>query len=178
MATVPSPRTWTVAELLTAAKLNTDVRDGLNFLLAPPRALLQMTGNQSIPNNSHTPVDWDDEQYDPDGGHSNSVNPARYTFQTAGWWEVHSRIAHPANTTGQRLLRPRKNGSTVLPGGWTSNTWPTDGYVICLMTTWVLVSVSDYVEVTAFQNSGVSLTMPDNWDSSFNFMSCKWIGKN
>ena len=84
MATIPNPRTWGATEAVTAAKLNTDVRDGYNFLLATPRAVMRKTANQSIPNATLTAVTWDLEDVDTDGGHSNVTNNSRYTAQTAG----------------------------------------------------------------------------------------------
>ncbi len=77
-----SPRTWNAGETVTAALMNTHVRDNLNWLGndAPRCGALRDT-NQSIPNNtlttiSYTGVDEFDvgAMHDPGGG-----NPSRVT---------------------------------------------------------------------------------------------------
>lgn len=85
MATVPNPRTWTVGELLTAAKMNTDLRDGLNFLLSKP--LCKLRQNVGI-NIGSANITWPTEVIDRDNGHSTVSNTDRYTVQTAGWYHV------------------------------------------------------------------------------------------
>lgn len=176
MATVPSPRTWAVGELLTAAKLNTDLRDGLNFLLTPPRALLHKSANQSINLTTWTAVTWDSEQYDSDGGHSDSTNNSRYTVQTAGWWEFHARIMFNTAAGGDRGARFLKNGAgnpfgEHASGSSTSvNDAGTHG--------WALLSVGDYIETQAYQGASGSLSVAATFDSSPTFMTAKWIGKN
>ncbi|MFD9949814.1 hypothetical protein ACFWYW_55905 [Nonomuraea sp. NPDC059023] len=128
MATLPSPRTWTVGELLTAAKLNLDLRDGLNFLLSPPLAVLRKSGNQSIPQSASTEVTWDVEDIDRDGGHSTVSNTSRYTSQTAGWynfstvigWDVAAtdRVLSFASTTSPSDVQvDRRNGSDSTMNG-------------------------------------------------------------
>ncbi|WP_084963761.1 hypothetical protein [Thermoactinospora rubra] len=130
MATIPSPRTWTVGELVTAAKMNADLRDGLNFLLAPPLAALRKSVNQLIPQTSPTEVTWDVEDIDRDGGHSNVTNPSRYTAQTAGWYQVSVTILWDISLSSERVLDmtrsvtsptslvlDRQPGSNVCMGG-------------------------------------------------------------
>lgn len=176
MATVPSPRTWAVGELLTAAKLNTDLRDGLNFLLTPPRALLHKSANQSISDSVWTAVTWNSEQYDSDGGHSDSTNNSRYTAQTAGWFEFYAEIMFGNASGGDRGARFLKNGAGN----------PFGEHVIGSATTtagagihgWALLSVGDYVETFAYQNSGGSLIVGATFDNSPTYMTAKWIGKN
>lgn len=92
MATVPTPRTWTVGELLTAAKLNADLRDGLNLLLGPPLAVLRRSGDVTITFATQTPYNWNVEQIDRDNGHDNTTNPSRYVVQTAGWYRLSTVI--------------------------------------------------------------------------------------
>jgi hypothetical protein len=176
MATVPSPRTWTVAELLTAAKLNTDVRDSINFFLNSPRALMQRSGTQSITTGTWTTVTWDSEQYDNDGGHSDSTNNSRYTAQTAGWFELSALIIPNNGGTYDRGVRFRKNG-TGNPFGELVLESMNDNSIV-FSQAWVLLSVSDYVEVQVFQNLGSTIGLVGTLDSSPSYWSVRWIGKN
>ena len=176
MATVPSPRTWTVGELLTAAKLNTDLRDGLNFLLAPPRVLTQKSTSQTgLGGSTFHAVTWDNEITDTDGGHSNSTNNTRYTIQTAGAWEFSCSVLWSNDSsTGGRAALFRKNGSTVLPG-ITHFPGMSSGSSCVSVTTTALLSVSDYVEVIAFHSAGSNLTLNTSADAPA-FMSARWVG--
>lgn len=175
MATVPAPRTWTVGELLTAAKLNTDLRDGLNFLLSgKPLALLTKTVGQSIPTGGGTNlVTWDAETIDRDGGHSNSVNNTRYTVQTAGWYNVFIYLQWGgAFTAGRRTAYLSLNSNLDnrdFIGSDASGNFETNH-----ITALKFFSVSNIVEVYAQHNLGSALSVeggsPD--ESSF---SLEWV---
>ncbi|HEX4816709.1 MAG TPA: hypothetical protein VFV66_28540 [Nonomuraea sp.] len=167
MAVIPNPRTWGATEGVTAAKLNADIRDALNFYLAPPLARLRKSGTQSVPNNSVTAVTWDVEVIDRDGGHSNVTNPSRYTAQTAGWYHLRAGIVWSGSrNTGWQDLYFRKNGiGTTLQNRsvWVShedlflNDSPhiTEGYMS--------LGVGDYVEVvTIIQNSPAPVNITNN----------------
>ncbi|MEV0616206.1 hypothetical protein AB0I81_23025 [Nonomuraea sp. NPDC050404] len=171
MATVPNPRTWTVGELLTASKLNTDLRDGLNFLLSPPLASLIKGNSQSIPNNSTQTVTWVSEEIDRDGGHDNVTNNSRYTAQSAGWYKFTLTQTWNFGTTGIRQSIIRKNNTTNLIvhlyvpiGGGGGASGALSGIAF--------LAVSDYLEVRAFQDSGSALDLQstDRW-------SLLWVSK-
>ncbi len=163
MATVPSPRTWAVGELLTAAKLNTDLRNGLNFLLAPPLAILTVPSTTSLPNNATTALTWTNEIIDRDNGHNNATNNTRYTVQTAGYYSLYSTVAYDAGTNNRRLLYLRKNGNTDLQLAVFDQTAATasDYPVYCTqeVATKVLLNVGEYVEVAIFQNHGSAINL-------------------
>jgi hypothetical protein len=162
VATVPSPRTWAVGELLTAAKLNTDLRDGLNLLLAPPMAVLRRSATQSIATGgSGTAVDWTVEDLDRDNGHSLVTNISRYTAQTAGWYDLTVGIAWSGGDTSQsnRLAWFRKNGAagqlySDFRGASLSNGMAAHSLKGCFF-----LAVNDYVEVFVQQFGGGTLTM-------------------
>lgn len=157
MATVPTPRTWTVGELLTAAKLNQDLRDGLNFLLAPPVAHLRRTAAQSIPTGVATNVAWTTEITDTDIGHDNVTNNTRYTAKTAGWFDCNATVSWALNSTGIRNVYFFKNSST---SSWPTVTIPAGGgYAYSKIVGAIFLSVNDYLEVQGFQDSGVALNL-------------------
>lgn len=155
MAILPNPRTWTVSEQVTAAKLNADIRDPFNFYKAPPLARLRKSASQSVPNNVATPVTWEVEVIDRDSGHSNLTNTSRYVCQTTGWYHLRAGIlwANNANGAGWQDLYFRKNGTTIQNrSAWVSHEGffdsphITEGYMQLVNT--------DYVEVVAIiQNS-------------------------
>lgn len=178
MATVPAPRTWTVGELLTAAKMNTDVRDGLNFLLSPPRALLHKSTNQSVTSNTFASITWNSEQYDNDAAHSDATNPSRYTAQTAGWFEFHALIQYEGtSSTGDRQAMFLKNGAGN-PIGMLVTRTNNSNSATCLIMAWSLMSVGDYIEAQAWQNSGVAINVVPLFNNAPSYMTARWIGKN
>lgn len=177
MATLPNPRTWTVAELLTAAKMNLDVRDGLNFLLSPPLAILRKTASQAIPNGTHTAITFDTEDLDRDGGHSTVTNTSRYTSATAGYYQISGNVTFAANGTGWRDImfqknnssttRQSRNGTPAIPSGTADSALNLSGTLF--------LAVSDYVEIMAYQTSGGSLNaIASNQDCR---MEARWISK-
>jgi hypothetical protein len=164
MATVPVPRTWTVGELLTAAKLNVDVRDALSFLLAPPLAILTKNGVQSVTSGSYVALTWPTEQVDRDGGHSTSTNTNRYTAQTAGYYLLNEWNEWGlTSTSGYRRIGFRINGVTITAQEARTST---PSMAMSHLSGLAFLSVNDYVEVMVDQNSGSALDVASNarWD--------------
>ena len=163
MATVPNPATWTVGDLLTASNLNLDLRDSLNFLLAPPLAILIDPGTGPIPDATVTALPWPSEAIDRDGGHSNSTNNTRYTCQTAGYYDIYCAVAWQHTTANRRNLNIRKNGSTDLAGSIFDQTAATDTsfplYPTQSVSLKTFLSVGDYVETTVWHNNGGAIPL-------------------
>lgn len=175
MATVPAPRTWTVGELLTAAKMNTDVRDGLNFLISgKPIAILGRNSSQSIPNNAGTAVGWDLETVDRDGAHSTSTNNSRYTAQTAGWYRLQGSVQWTANATGIREIGFVVNAAiqlhtiTGVGSSVANHSLLNEGMA--------LLAVNDYIELSVFQSSGGALSInPSGGGDQRNRFVLEWV---
>jgi hypothetical protein len=163
MATVPTAYTWTVGELVTAAKLNAYLQAAIAFLLAPPYGAFQRTTSQSIGNSSTTPVGWDLEVADTDGAHSTVTNNDRFTCQTAGVYENLVAIPWVGNATGVRELNFGVNGVTsyagsrLVPGSAVGFVNPA-GKMLPL-------SVGDYVNVKVWQSSTVALSVDQTFAS-------------
>lgn len=162
MTTVPVMRTWTAGELVTAAFMNTNIRDAGNFLLARPMAILRQTAAQSIANGSYTAVLFDTEDLDRDAGHSTVTNTSRYVPQTPGYQLAAYTLPWAVNATGARSARLRMNGTdtaatsagrtTVGNGGGAADT-------ACSGTGFLYFNgTTDYVEVVGYQNCGGALT--------------------
>lgn len=158
MATVPVPRTWTVGELLTASKMNTDVRNGLNFLLSgKPLAVLQRSSVQNFTNNTPANVTWNSELIDRDGGHDNVTNADRYTAQTAGWYMVTAFLQWVNWAGGTRQVSMTRSGASM----YTEARGASPGsYASCnLLAVPIFLSLADYVQVTALQDSGSTINI-------------------
>ncbi len=159
MASVPVFRTWVAGEVVTAAYLNTNVRDSGNFFLAKPIAELRQSVAQSIANfPTATAVTFDLEDIDNDSGHSTSSNTSRYTAQTPGRFQLSGGIAFAGNATGRRWACWYLNGS-VLTGSQTTFAASTGSDIaIAARTKTVLLNgTTDYVELIAQQDSGGAL---------------------
>ncbi|MFD9943191.1 hypothetical protein ACFWYW_14640 [Nonomuraea sp. NPDC059023] len=175
MATVPTPRTWTIGEVLSAAKMNAELRDALAFLLAPPMAILRKTANQLLPNGIHQTLTYETEDLDRDGGHSTTTNNTRYVAQTAGWHSLGAAAVFAANGSGWRDVMFQKNATSAtrqnravvaaIPGGAAQVAVAISGHMY--------LNVSDFVEVAVYQNSGGGLNvLPSDQDSRFEI---RWV---
>lgn len=158
MATVPALRTWTAGEIVTAAMLNANVRDSINYLLAPPAAALRQTSAQSLGNAAWTALTFDTEDVDNDNAHSTSTNTSRYVAQTAGWHRVNGgNVGFAANSTGRRGTRLAVNGSELNGGQCVGYIAGANAVVQAIVGRDVFLNVGDYLEVQAFQESGANL---------------------
>ncbi|MFI6737434.1 hypothetical protein ACIBI9_31300 [Nonomuraea sp. NPDC050451] len=175
MAVLPNPRTWTVGELLTAAKLNTDLRDGLNFLLATkPLCKLKLSAGVNL---SSQDIPWSAEDIDRDNGHSTVTNTTRYTAQTAGWYSAIAAIEWvDAFTTGEaRLVRIghiNSGGSLVWSTGSGCLSLGTGNNTQVSLSGIFPMAVGDYLVVTVVI-SGAGTELISN-STSF---SIEWINK-
>ncbi len=158
MTTIPVYRTWVAGEIVTAAELNSNIRDAGNFFLARPMALLRQTVAQSIPNNTNTPITFDTEDLDRDSGHSTSSNTSRYTSPTQGYFFQTGGGSTAASATGQRGVGWRQNGGGVNPVQTFMNTTAAGGWSgPAVPEIFFYNGTTDYTELYVFQNSGGAL---------------------
>jgi hypothetical protein len=179
MATIPSETTAVAGTVLTAATWNANVRDAINFILAPPFAVLRQTVAQSIANAAWVGATLDAEDLDRDNGHSTSSNTSRYTAQTAGWYAVRGAALYTANGTGSRAVAIQINGAftaryskmQIASSGASATTG-----VITMHD--VYFNVGDYVELALNQTSGVALNTnvsEDGAPGSNPSLTVRWI---
>lgn len=158
MTTVPSYTTFVAGAVLTAAQLNTNVRDAGNFWLARPLCLLRQTSVQSLSNNSFGDILFDTEDIDRDGGHSTVTNTARYTSPTSGYIAVSGGVAFAANATGRRAAQWALNGTAINASQNMETTTATGNPTLSARTFAVPVNGStDYVTLQGYQDSGGAL---------------------
>ncbi len=98
-----TPRDWTTDEIVTSTIMNTHLRDQLRILGAGAR--VSRNAAQAIAAGTWTSIQFNTEEYDSDGYHSNVTNNSRLTI--------------PAGLSGRYLLW----GSAEMSGGGGSITF-------------------------------------------------------
>lgn len=155
---VPTQRTWTTGDIVTAAMMNGNVRDAVNFLANVPLFVGEQTIAQSVNSAAFTAITWDTNVIDTYSGHSTVTNPSRYTAQVAGTYRIHARDSFGASATGRRMGKIMKNGADLLGSQVEVAVNPTASG---LTTVWseyeVACAVSDYLEFFVYQSSGGAL---------------------
>jgi hypothetical protein len=170
-----TPRTWVASAILTAAQLNVDVRDNGDFLATSrPNCRVFNSGAITLTNNTTTALTFDSERYDRGSGlHSTVTNTGRLTVPSgcAGVYWFGANVEIAANATGVRELALRINGTTNIAFVTLTTVTAADTAMININAPYAM-SVGDYCEVTAFQNSGGSLSAtaagarsPEFWGS-------------
>lgn len=149
--TDPVP-TFAAGAKLTAAQMNTYLKDNLAFLVRPPACAIQGTG---VSAGSGVTLDGT-ETYDTDGMHDNVTNPSRITIQTAGRYQCTATIQYAPNATGNRGGSLIVNGGTIYEGVLVPAA--SGNSSVCTVTRTLTLSVGDYIEARTFQTSGGNLT--------------------
>ena len=167
---VPVPRTFNVSETETGSYLNS-LRDALNFLINPPLASLYQNVSQNIATTAWTAITMDSSLLDSYGGHSNSVNPSRYTAQVAGWYSIGGGAGFVANATGGRGADVYKNGAFITAGaGVVGTAGAGASHVTPLSGVMVFLNVGDYVEIYGWQNGANPLATATGQYASYAFI--------
>ena len=178
MATIPNPRTWSPSEVLTAPRMNAELRDALAFLLDPPRCHAYDASSLALPNATTTLITFDSEIYDTDAMHSTSSNTSRVTFTTAGLYEVHYRITLGGGTAITQLdLMARLNAEGFTSGGTSLRTqpWESGGSLKTAELQFRrFFSAGDYIELFATQTSGATRNLSAL--SLGTMAQARWVG--
>lgn len=118
-------------------------------LAQPVPAARAQTTTFSVPHGLVTPVTLTTQIYDTDSIFSAG---SRFTCKTAGLYSISAWVAQPG-TSGQRYAYILYNGSVVLTTSMDTNA---AGYTFS-MSSQLMLKNGDYVEVAAFQNTGVTV---------------------
>jgi hypothetical protein len=145
--------------------LTADSNESLGLKWAAPASVsfvgasAYLSSNQSIANATYTALQFGSENFDTDSFHDNSVNNTRMTIPAGkgGKYLITALVSWASNSTADRRVGIYKNGSAIaysarINPSSTDDTAITNSYVAAL-------SVGDYVEIFAFQSSGVSLNV-------------------
>lgn len=133
------------------------------------RARVFNSVNQSLtssPNLAvYTPITFDSETTDPDAWHDTATNTSRITVPVAGLALVHGQVSFVNNTTGERGVVLRRNGTTIAVGERTATTGVQTTTVT--VSTLVVVAANNYFEIAASQNSGGALDVTGGTVTTF-----------
>ncbi len=176
MATIPTFRTWVAGEIVTAAYMNANVRDGGNFFLAQPVAELRQTVAQTLTSGVYGAILLDTEDADTDNAHSTVTNTSRYTSPTAGRLLCGGAVSFVANGTGVRVAQWGLNGANV--NGGSAEIVPHGTIAVSVparLKTIAVNGTTDYVELFGFQNSGGNLNTDSGTGVNQAGMSIFWI---
>lgn len=158
MATLPVFRTWVAGEIITAAYMNTNIRDAGNFFLSWPVFEGRQTVAQSMASGSISLILYDIEDIDTDNGHSTVTNTDRYTPQTAGRFQLGGKVSFAANATSFRQALLLKNNAQV--GGGDNVLPPVSGVSHRMNTPTMTLYANgsgDYFQIGAGQSTGGAL---------------------
>lgn len=108
-----TPKTWASGDVLTAADLNTYVRDNVAFGANPPKCRAFNSADQTIAIGGN--FTFDSESWDTDTMHSPATNPERITFTTAGLYVITGRVwLNFGSTAGFHLGLVHQRGATAI----------------------------------------------------------------
>ena len=127
-------------------------------------ALVKLSANQTIANNSNVVLSWGGESFDTDGYHDNSTNNSRLTVPSGVSKVIISGQARwDSNTSGTREILVQKNGSTAYDGRPFQHLGAQTHFTMQSFVSPVLaVSPGDYFEMVAWQDSGSSRSIESN----------------
>lgn len=157
MATVPVSRTWVAGEIVTAAHFNTNIRDVLNWLLAPAICKVRQTAAQTLTTGVAAAIVMDAEDVDSTGMHSTVTNPSRLTAVYPGQYMHGGGISYAINATGVRTTGWRVNGVAVADGATLRPAFASFSAQMPARTIMSYLNVGDYVELWGTQTSGGNL---------------------
>ena len=155
MATVPVSRTWVAGEIVTAAHFNTNIRDVLNWLLAPAICQASMASAQSIANITWVPLNFDTEAIDSTGMHSIVSNTDRFTAVYPGWYQASGSYGPASSAVGSRGTRFAVNGTPLEASQILLTAVALGGYPTRTMLAYL--NVGDIGRMEVFQNTGGAL---------------------
>ena len=122
------------------------------------------TSGQSIANGVWTKIAYNTELFDTNSNYDNATN-YRFTPTVSGYYQINANIFTSANATGLAFIAIYKNGTAYCYGNVVPNS---NGGYITINSLLNCNGSTDYVEIYAYQNSGVSLTFGSN-GSQFQF---------
>lgn len=157
-----SPPTFSTGQVITAAQFNSYIRDNMEFLNAPDRAMAYRSSNQSISTSTWTRMVLGSEQFD-----TNSMHGASDDYLTApsdGIYLAIGQVRFVYDASGSRKAMMRKNSGGGSGGGTAWGLNAVDPSPASTETTFQVVSLiplgaSDTVDLWVWQDSGGSINL-------------------
>jgi len=159
-----TPRTWSVAEKVTAAIMNAHVKANLDWLGTPPSCRVTASSVANVTTSTWTLVAFDGETYDTAVMHDNSTNNSRLVAPVAGKYQLTVSAAWALSASGTRALMVRKNSAGAFGSGTIlsqSNVEGTGVPTAYTLTDSYSLAANDYIEVFRYQDSGGNLAPYD-----------------
>ena len=102
-----TPVTWTTGGTVTAAALNAQLRDNLDYLYNTPQVAVRLTSTQSIPNATDTTVSWHEAVYEDPSTMWDIAAPTKIIIPRAGVYTIvfHVFWASSATPTDDRDIK-------------------------------------------------------------------------
>jgi hypothetical protein len=121
-------------------------------------AIAYLNANQAIPNTAETAVNWDVEIADTNAFHNNSTNPNRFTVPAgyAGKYLFTVTVSWQTSSTSDRFITMLKNGTGLAEFSVEGNA---SVRRTGILTAVIDLAVSDWVGISAYQNSGGNLNV-------------------
>jgi len=157
-----TPKTWVAAAILTAAELNTHVRDNENQLRTPSQVKVRRSATQAITTATWQAINFTVEDYDTNSFHDNVTNNTRLTISEAGLYLFTGACEFATNSTGDRGLAITKNAGVVFQA-IQLNDAASIAHAVNISAVLACVA-SDYFELRAWQNSGGNLNVNSTAD--------------
>lgn len=155
--TVPSAATVSPGTFITGALWNSNVQASVSYLTLPPLFSGYQATSQSVASSTWTSLTIDTTVIDSDGGHSNTINPSRYTATVPGTYLAIGTVGWVGATTGYRRCRLTLNGNPIYATAVGSDAVNSVLSGQCTSTVVSLNGTTDYIEVQAAQSTGSPL---------------------
>jgi hypothetical protein len=170
---IPTPYQWQVGDTGNAALLNSQIYNGLTYLLNPPIATLVQTSTQSIPSSAFTAITWPTPSVDTYSGWA-SGNPTRYTPQVAGYYLAIGNVgfASTSSAPGARDVQICKNGTGTVINEVALGNAAVFNTIVGVVSLVFCNGTTDYLELYADQNSGAPIATVVSGRTSFTIV---WI---
>ena len=154
-----TPSTFVAGNVLTAAQLNTNLRDNIAWIAtdSPVCRAYKSTAFSHNSTGNSLPITLDSERFDNAAIHNTSSSTTRMTIPTGGdgKYLFGGSIEYAANATGVRTIGVRSGGTLFIATQTfqASGTNVTTGSVCSVYS----LAAAGYVEMTSYQNSGGNL---------------------
>lgn len=167
MGTVPVEVTWTTGQVVTSAEINSNLRDAVNFLAAPPRCELTWTPTPfAVANATWQLLSWNTAVVNTDNMWTN-LSASRITVQTPGRYELEGNIHFQPSAVANVMfgMAMQINGGGVYGSGTKIKEDCRDGSNVANIGTGVVIAqktflnAGDYVEWFAMQTTGFSVSV-------------------
>lgn len=153
-----TPKTWTISTLLTAADLNTYVRDNIAFLAMTPKVSVRLTSQQSVPDATSTTISWHEAVWETDASMWDIASPTKIIIPRAGLYDIdiHTLYAMSAAPTDEREISIVVNTSETRVNK-TERACTTHAGELQLLSS--NFAVNDEIEIQVKQSVGAALAL-------------------